>query len=975
MEKQQKTNIWDRSKILNFFSIPFALLNFLIWVLFYADAQFLADDVFGRDINNSMYIFIVVFLVFALSIKFIKKVYIKFWTVISALSWITVLIVQLVLEQSISGLRVLTPKIRAALFVFNDFWLFMIIGLSSNMLLISIIWKRTLLNTKYRRNNAMEFMVAFLFGILFCLGYNFLQTFQLHYAIGVLLSSLLFFENTEDLMFKLKGINKVKTPIHATLTGVSSIYICMFLGVVSFNYYVAPRVFILLFLGMFLAFAILEIIFKLVHYSFSWQFLHLIAILGVFFESIWLYNKFEYTDSSYITNPPVPAATVVSGLIMGIFLYSIGILYMQFQIKEINTQPTSSEKGVISKIRGFLREKSRMVLFMLIVDMIFLIALLELTKKSYDSSTKEILDFAIPILAIFVISDFVFLLFGKKWESLVKRKGLIPEEKGCEDPIFGYTEKDRIHRLRDQYQPIENANGQSVSDEAENQEKEKKDEAENQEKEKKNTPKETKKKDPEKNLENKLFSDFLKNAKSINLVRVFFILLVLAGSLIAVIPELVPAKPDRSGFPNYLGKASGCYITEVSSMSKVSPDDLIMGSSEVESPLIQKKMAKNEFENVQIVLSNWGVRDIEVLDVFIENSSHGGYPSGFSGLDIIKDWKGEDWVWPRFSAQYVSSIQPGYPNIIYELNGDQTQAALVKGQDESRPKPVVKAGKTLSLWLTLYAPDSIEEGMHSDTITIETSEWSREITLETEIWNFTLPVDDKGFRTAIGNRRVYMLENRDEWTKNFLKHRISPYFPYNIRSDYYEIENNEVTFNFTQMEIDLENAIQHGQDSFRVTFKPGGIQKGCFTESFNKTTISYYSQLGDFLQSHPLDGGGTWLDLGLVYAMDEPDEDEYDLFNTWSRLIHQAHENWSVLLTEQVEEPLIENVDIWCPHIMGMDTSNIASQKALGKEYWYYTCCRVVNQPTQSFVDPSADHRALFWYAFANNIDGASYLR
>ncbi|MHA1730307.1 MAG: glycoside hydrolase domain-containing protein [Promethearchaeota archaeon] len=448
--------------------------------------------------------------------------------------------------------------------------------------------------------------------------------------------------------------------------------------------------------------------------------------------------------------------------------------------------------------------------------------------------------------------------------------------------------------------------------------------------------------------------------------------------LVAGLPPVLPPAVDGAGYPNHLGRAGTCTLAEVSPLTKVGRFSTIpapAGAGAAAGGTVKRSMARNEFESVQLVLSNWGAASVEVLNVTVGPSDVDSLPEAFTGPPVEKTWKGTPWAWPRFTARHVHDIQEGYPDVLYDFSGDQTAFQSVAGAKGPRPRAVAGPGGTVSVWLTLYAGEDLAAGEYSDSVLVHTTSGDFNVTLRTTVWGFTLPVDHS-MRTAIGNRRVYYLDNRDDWTKDFLRHRISPYFPHDPRASWYSVNGTVVTFNQTQFEADVGNAVAHGLDSFRITFRPGPIVEGGFTSDFNATTISFYSQLGNFLGNHSLGGGRTWLDLAVVYAMDEPGEEDYVAFNQWSRLVHEAHPGWKVLLTEQVEAAIEDQVDIWVPHVNSIDPSGPAGeasvpvQHALGKEYWYYTCCHLVNAPTVSFVDPAVDHLALFWTAWAFGMDG-----
>ncbi|MHA1697436.1 MAG: glycoside hydrolase domain-containing protein [Promethearchaeota archaeon] len=430
----------------------------------------------------------------------------------------------------------------------------------------------------------------------------------------------------------------------------------------------------------------------------------------------------------------------------------------------------------------------------------------------------------------------------------------------------------------------------------------------------------------------------------------------------------------------YLGAIEACSFTEVFPMIKVGKmtrfNNPFFGRPNVSTnaggiyPTIRRSMAKNEFESIQIVISNYGLKSLRIMNVSIGPKN--GTPSAFSLDPINRLWKGRPWKWNRFVAYYVEDSQPGYPNVLYPFNGNISKVKLVENQNETKPEPVVIPGQSLSLWLTLYAGEDLTAGNYSDVISIETNKGIFKVELQSHIWNFTLPTQHS-FRTAIGCSAFNLL-NRDEWNQNFLKHRVSPYFVYDF-SKLFTRNGTQYIFNFTDFEKDLENAINFGLDSFAIMYAPSAIKAGGFTKEFNESTINFYRPLAQFLKNHTLNGSSakTWLDLAYVYAIDEPEESFYPVCNQWASLIHQADPDWHVLLTEQVEPELEGSVDIWVPIMNAFNVSNIPLQHEKGKEEWFYTCCHLTHQPTISYIDPAADNRAITWTAFAHSFDGYLY--
>ncbi len=449
---------------------------------------------------------------------------------------------------------------------------------------------------------------------------------------------------------------------------------------------------------------------------------------------------------------------------------------------------------------------------------------------------------------------------------------------------------------------------------------------------------------------------------------------LLATLVVTPVAVRAPGPRDGALTTRVILRHGGCTFAEVSPLVRVGRFAPLVESGVATGAgegVVALSLARNEFEPVQVAIRNDGFVPVTITNTSITNSSFGGLPPAFARPDVVKSWKNGSWYWPRFVAHHVAEMQPGQPNILYEINDNQTGVENAPGDAGPRPLPVVHPGQVLSLWFTLYAGEDLSAGNYSDTITITSTAWAVNLTLLTSVWNFTLPGEPgtHGMRVAIGNRRVYYLETRDEFTKNFLQHRISPYFP-NDRSNPVFFTGND-SFDEASLAAylaDAGNAIDNGIDAFRVTYRPGAFT---FTSEFNASTLAFYSRLGNELGNRSVGNTSkTWLDLAIVYAMDEPSEEEYGHFRAWSNLVHQAHPGWKVLLTEQVEPEIDGFVDVWCPHINNVNVSNVAIQHAAGNEFRYYTCCNLVNKPTVSFVEPPTAHQALFWCAFAMNFDG-----
>ncbi|MHA1889620.1 MAG: glycoside hydrolase domain-containing protein [Promethearchaeota archaeon] len=885
--------------ILNKLMITFAVLNFSGWIAFFFNGYLFAHALSCCSgtikIEDFFYIMIISIIIPMIITRFNKKKTRVIFTLIGASSWI-IFMVTWVVFLSGSGVDLLnTRKIIAGQFILANPLLIFMTGIAIIFASTSTMVRKLEETGLDKSSLATDIIIASVAVILIGFFNEFLFSSNLLLLLSII-SAILQVYHAFTTINDERHLVGYKNVFFAIFTFIFAVLIFAFsglIGITSIFFTHFDLGFILISTGILLATIICEIINRMTKNRIPWPFYLVVGFIIAILESFLLLGGLDFSDSTYHTNPPALHATLISGIVMGIIIYSLILAYHQFSKMDNAKTRRAHEMGRFVMIYGII----------LALIFAFYQGLGEVTFKT---SFKEVLSYGIGVILVAAAIIFTFTVIGVKARILHFSTSRMNDEQG-----EGKRRKTNVSIKTGKY----------------------------------NKP-------------------------------VIITSIVIASLMVVTLfPNMIPLKVSSSGYPNYLGAIGTNFIAEVSPLSKVSEHFLLPAppsSANLNNPVIHRSMAKNEFETIQIVISNLEWTPTTIRNVSISNFTSDGLDGAFCRPDVMKTWKGETWHWKRFEVKYVKEIQPGYPNILYDLEGDQALAQVYAGQSGEKPKPIANPGMSLSLWITLYSSSDLAPGNYSDRITIETNKWTSSIKLETRIWNFTIP-EHHGFRTAIGNRAVYFLETRDYFTKNFLKHRISPYFPYNLRNLYkVNWTNHSVEFNFTGFELDLANAIENGLDSFRITFSPGGIKNNdnAFSQEFNETTLSFYSQLGNFLGNRTTPDNKTWLDLALVYAIDEPDEKDYDNFRKWSNLIHSAHPGWKILLTEQVEKKINGTVDIWCPYINNLNKENILPQKALGNEFWYYTCCNLVNEPTVSFVDPAIDHLAIFWSGWAMNFDG-----
>lgn len=887
--------------------LPAAVVNVVVWVLFFVEGYPLGEDLNFTpvgDIGEYLLLFPAVFLLTLLVAWVFRAKTPLVFAVYAVGAWFLLLLVSFVSPQPFPVPGLTSPSIKAGLLLAYNPWAVILVGVATAFLLVFVAKERLEVVAKGRASLGSELVLSAALTIVVATLYARLRAWGLDVAIGIGTSGFLLVHALRVPDFKsppLEGHKPALPVVASYLPVVALVFVTMALGVSTVFYFTAELGLALACLGVILGVAACEAIYRLVPRAIPWAYFLLGALVLFSVECTWYLDVLEFSDSTYVTNPPILGAPIFSGVVLGLVAYAVNAAYMQYKV---NPHPGDVERSrVLGELGRFL------LLFGLVAATIY--GFIEgLGFETYDDGTREYLLYGSMGATVLGVVLGGFFLAGFLFQGFPMRK-----------PRRGQGRVRRFHHVE-------------------------------------------------------------LVAKPRPMPRQWVavpVILVVGGLCGAFIPQFVPARPGAAGYPNYLGQAGSCTLLEASPLTKVGRYEIArlpLDFDPTPTPTINRSIARNEFESIQVVISNWGATPVEVTGVEVRNSTQRGLPAAFAGEPVNKTWKGTPWEWARFTPHYVTEIQEGYPDLLYELYGTQRRVQFVAGENQSRPLPVVQPGQTLALWFTVYAGEDLLAGEYSDEVVITTTAWTQNVTLLTRVWNFTLPVTHS-MRTAIGNRRAWDLENRDAWTQNFLQHRISPYFPSNDRRGNFTLNGTEVVFNFTTFEQDVAAAVAHGLDSFRVNYK-ANFSKAAFTPAFNATILSFYSQLGYLLGNHTLpdDPTRTWLDLAIVYAIDEPNEGEYAAFNKWSDLVHRAHPGWRVLLTEQVEEPLEGHVDIWVPHMNSLDPAGptgsaaIATQHAAGREYWYYTCCSHINKPTVSFVDPAVDHRALFWTAWAFGYDG-----
>lgn len=110
--------------------------------------------------------------------------------------------------------------------------------------------------------------------------------------------------------------------------------------------------------------------------------------------------------------------------------------------------------------------------------------------------------------------------------------------------------------------------------------------------------------------------------------------------------------------------------------------------------------------------------------------------------------------------------------------------------------------------------------------------------------------------------------------------------------------------------------------------------------------------------------------ITFLYVPDEPRAPEYPRILSLAGNIHSnpgPGRALPIFVTSKYVEPLDEAIDIWCSGPKGFLLDRVASERARGREYWFYNGGRP--QGTAITIDaPATDPRATIWAAFKHDV-------
>jgi len=274
----------------------------------------------------------------------------------------------------------------------------------------------------------------------------------------------------------------------------------------------------------------------------------------------------------------------------------------------------------------------------------------------------------------------------------------------------------------------------------------------------------------------------------------------------------------------------------------------------------------------------------------------------------------------------------------------------------------VEADFTQMVFVDVFIPEDQTPGTYTATVTVTADsrdEWTGTVTLE--VWDFAIPTGislDSNYGWSLGS--VYNWHSSHggitdratlsaRYLEEFARHRMSLYNWQTTGPDY-TWNDDEQTFDWDWTEFDaVEGPYLDGTfyrpgyrlTGYRMSGAPGGCPPSVDPAVWEREYWSGWAE-------HFRDKG--WDETLFYYLPDEPRPSMYPALRDLAARLHNADPDLRPMVTEQFEEDLAGDIDIWCPDEPLFSDSFpfppfpevYEERRALGETTWWYNCVSAV---------------------------------
>jgi hypothetical protein len=367
---------------------------------------------------------------------------------------------------------------------------------------------------------------------------------------------------------------------------------------------------------------------------------------------------------------------------------------------------------------------------------------------------------------------------------------------------------------------------------------------------------------------------------------------------------------------------------------------------------VRLRAARNEWEPFQVLIrDDAGAANVNVVVTEFEGP---GAPIG--PVELYR----EHYV--PVTPDHISSFPPDPDKAGDWPDGLVPFVDHFTGEDRDGAPFDAPPGYTVGVFGDVYVPEDQAPGDYVATVTVTANgraEWRGTVRLT--VWDFALPNEMNlagaygfsggtmcGWHAARGGVTDCTTLTR-EYFEEFARHRIGLDF-WAWGGPSYAWNDDAGTFDWDWTWFDeMHGPYLDGTfytDGFRFNTmalpgapggRPGNVDPAVWEREYWAGWAAHFREKG-------------WNDVLFYYLPDEPRPEQYPALRDLAARLHAADPDLQPLVTEQFEEGLAGDVDIWCPDEPLFSDSRLGppfpedydDRRALGEKTWWYNCVSAV---------------------------------
>jgi hypothetical protein len=274
----------------------------------------------------------------------------------------------------------------------------------------------------------------------------------------------------------------------------------------------------------------------------------------------------------------------------------------------------------------------------------------------------------------------------------------------------------------------------------------------------------------------------------------------------------------------------------------------------------------------------------------------------------------------------------------------------------------VRPNENQSIWIDVYVDRNRKPGVYRGTIAIDADGEARTLPVELEVLDFVLPDE---------NSMHAMLYYSSDQPERYHGRNLDP--AYHRFAHRYRVE---LVHAYNEKTIAAAAGRFSGSDFTAATGYEGpgaGVGNVLAPRTFYGPGADFDDRQSAWSRS---DSWMTFLRekfpraLTFLYMPDEPRPPAYPRIVSLAENIHSnpgPGRALPVFVTSKYVEELDKSIDIWCSGPKGFLLDRVASERARGRQYWFYNGGRPAGGAI-TIDAPATDSRATIWAAFKHDV-------